>query len=80
MEIKIMLKKAGVRKLESGAGGLTLSFGEDGPANYDKVMELVMDQKRRARLSPSGKLFMGDIQIRSGADLERLKNFLPALA
>ncbi len=80
MEIKIMLKKAGVRRLESGAGGLTLTFGEEGPANYDKVMELALDQKRRVRLTPSGKLFVGDIQIRSGADLAGLKNFLPDLA
>jgi transcription-repair coupling factor (superfamily II helicase) len=80
MEIKIMLKKAGARRLESGAGGLTLTFGEEGPANYDRVMEMVMDPKRKARLSPNGKLFMGDIQIRSGADLMRIKNFLPPLA
>ncbi|UQZ90032.1 transcription-repair coupling factor [Deltaproteobacteria bacterium Smac51] len=80
MEIKIMLKKAGVHRLESGAGGLTLTFGEAGPVNYDKVMELVMDPKRKVRLSPSGKLFVGDIQIRSGADLYGIKNFLPGLA
>ncbi len=80
MEIKLMLKRAGVRRLESGAGGLTLAFGEEGPANYDKVMAVVMDQKRRARLSPGGKLFLGDVRIRSGADLEGLKVFLPELA
>ncbi|MDR1044905.1 MAG: transcription-repair coupling factor [Candidatus Adiutrix sp.] len=79
MEIKIMLKKAKVRRLETGAGGLTLSFGPEGPANYEAVMALVMDRGRKVRLSPGGKLFVGDIRLRSGADLELVKNFLPGL-
>ncbi len=80
MEIKLMLKKAGVRKLETGAGGLTLTFGPAGPASYEKVMALVLDKGRKVRLSPSGKLFVGDVRLRSGADLPGLKNFLPGLA
>ncbi|MDR2945342.1 MAG: DEAD/DEAH box helicase, partial [Candidatus Adiutrix sp.] len=80
MEIKIMLKKAGVHRLETGSGGLTLTFGPNGPANYEKVMALVMDKSRKVRLSPSGKLFVGDVRLRSGADLELVKNFLPGLA
>ena len=80
MEIKIMLKKAGVQRLETGAGGLTLTFRPEGPADYDKVMALVMNKKRKVRLSPGGKLFVGDILLRSGADLEGVKNFLPGLA
>ena len=80
MEIKLMLKKAGVKKLESGAGGLTLSFGPGGPVNYDKIMDLVMDKNRKVRLSPGGTLFVGDVRLRSGADLPDLKKFLPGLA
>lgn len=79
IEIKILLKKAGVQRLETGAGGLTLTFRPEGPAAYDKVMALVMDKKRKVRLSPGGKLFVGDILLRSGADLEGVKNFLPGL-
>lgn len=80
MEIKILLKKAGVHRLETGAGGLTLTFGPDGPASYEKVMALVMDKTRKVRLSPSVKLFVGDVRLRSGADLEVVKNFLPGLS
>ena len=80
MEIKILLKRAGVKRLETGSGGLTLTFGPSGPADYDKVMALVMDKNRKVRLSPAGKLFVGDIRLRSGADLELVKNFLPGLA
>ena len=80
MEIKIMLRRAGVQRLETGAGGLTLTFGPKGPVNYDQVMALVLDKTRKVRLSPSGKLFVGDIRLRSGADLETVKNFLPGLA
>ena len=80
MEIKLMLKKAGVKRLETGAGGLTLTFAPSGPANYEKVMALVMDKNRKVRLSPAGKLFVGDIRLRSGEDLDLVKNFLPGLA
>ncbi len=80
MEIKLLLKKAGVRRLETGAGGLTLTFGPEGPVNYERIMALVMDKTRKVRLSPAGKLFVGDIRLRTGADLDTVKNFLPGLA
>ena len=80
MEIKLMLKKAGVMRLETGAGGLTLTFRPSGPAEYDKVMALVMDKTRKVRLSPSGKLFVGDILLKKPADLEQVKSFLPGLS
>jgi hypothetical protein len=38
-----------------------------------------MDKSRKVRLSPSGKLFVGDIRLRGEADLELVKNFLPGL-
>ncbi len=79
MEIKLQLKKVGVRRLETGAGGLTLAFGPAGPPNYEAVMQLVMDKKRKVRLSPSGKLFLGDIKLQQTADLERIKEFLSFL-
>ncbi|MDR0881175.1 MAG: transcription-repair coupling factor [Candidatus Adiutrix sp.] len=79
MEIKLWLKKVGVQRLETGAGGLTLTFGPAGPANYDRVMALVLDKTRQVRLSPNGRLFVGDIRLRTGQDLEKVKNFLPGL-
>ncbi|GHV56953.1 transcription-repair-coupling factor [Deltaproteobacteria bacterium] len=79
MEIKLLLKLAGVARLETGPGGLTLTFGPGGPADYDKVMALVTDKKRRVRLSPAGRLFVGDVTLKSGADLSRLRAFLSSL-
>ena len=79
MEIKLWLKKVGVQRLETGAGGLTLTFGPAGPANYDRVMALVLDKTRKVRLSPNGRLFVGDIRLQTGRDLEKVKNFLPGL-
>lgn len=79
MEIKIKLKKTGVTRLETGSGGLTLTFGSQGPANYERVMALVMDKKRQIRLSPSGKLFVDKMVLRNQADLENVKFFLSAL-
>ncbi|MGL4208062.1 MAG: transcription-repair coupling factor [Candidatus Adiutrix sp.] len=79
MEIKIMLKRLKVRRLETGPSGLTLTFGPDGPANYDKVMDIVTNPDRKVRLSPSGKLFVGDIRLDKANNLEQIKNFLPAL-
>jgi transcription-repair coupling factor (superfamily II helicase) len=79
MEIKTKLKKTGVARLETGSGGLTLTFGPQGPADYERVMALVLDKKRRVRLSPSGKLFVGEMAFRSRADLEKVKTFLSAL-
>ncbi|MDR1921657.1 MAG: hypothetical protein LBS31_07950, partial [Candidatus Adiutrix sp.] len=79
MEVKILLKQARVRRLESGPGGLTLTFGPEGPASYDKVMALVTAPGRKVRLSPSGRLFVGDINLKTAADLERIKKFLPGL-
>lgn len=80
MEIKPMLKKAGIQRLETGEGGLTLSFRPEGPSNYDRVMALALDKKCRVRLSPSGKLFLRDMALRGEGDLDKLKKFLPTLA
>ena len=80
MSIKLLLKRAGATRLESGPGGLTLTFGPGGPADYDRVLALVTDKKRRVRLSPSGRLFVGDLTLRGGADLERVGRFLSGLA
>ena len=79
MEIKVMLRRAGARRLEVGPGGLSVTFGPEGPANYERVMDLVMDKKRQVRLSPSGKLFVGDIRLVSGGDLEQVRDFLPSI-
>ncbi|MDR2827359.1 MAG: transcription-repair coupling factor [Candidatus Adiutrix intracellularis] len=80
MEIKINLKKTGVTRLETGSKGLTLTFGSHGPANYERVIALVMDKKRQVRLSPSGKLFVDKMVLRSRVDLENVKFFLSALS
>ena len=79
MEIKVLLRRAGARRLEVGPGGMSVTFGPGGPANYEQVMELVMDKKRQVRLSPAGKLFVGDIRLVSGGDLEQVRNFLPSI-
>ncbi|MDR2725922.1 MAG: transcription-repair coupling factor, partial [Candidatus Adiutrix sp.] len=80
METKILLRRAGAARLETGPGGLTLTFGPGGPASYDQVLALVTDKKRRVRLSPSGKLFVGDLTLKSRADLDPIRSFLTSLA
>ena len=76
MELKIWLKKARVYRLESGEGGLTLSFGPQGPANYDKVMALITNKSRQVRLSPNGKMFVGDLKLKTHEDLAKIKTNL----
>jgi transcription-repair coupling factor (superfamily II helicase) len=57
MLIKVILRKARVRRLESGTEGLTLTFGPEGPSDYDKVLNLVQSAPG-CRLSPAGRLFV----------------------
>jgi transcription-repair coupling factor (superfamily II helicase) len=80
MEIKMILRRLKVRRLESGAEGLTLTFGTEGPADYEKVLSLVQN-KPGCRLSPMGKLFVSkNIYAKPGRVLEGVKEFLTDLS
>jgi transcription-repair coupling factor (superfamily II helicase) len=58
MLIKILLRKGRIRRLESGGEGLTVTFGPEGPLDYDKVLNFISRSKFKNRLIPSGKLFV----------------------
>jgi hypothetical protein len=42
-------------------------------------MALVTDKKRRVRLSPTGKLFIGDVTLKSGTDRDLVRSCLASL-
>ncbi|MDR1486808.1 MAG: transcription-repair coupling factor [Deltaproteobacteria bacterium] len=58
MVIKILLRKAQIRRLENGSEGLTVTFGPQGPASYEKVMSFISGSKFKNRLTPAGRLFV----------------------
>jgi transcription-repair coupling factor (superfamily II helicase) len=55
MEIKILLKKTRARRLEVGQDGLTVTFGQEGPADYEKVLAIVSGTLKN-KLTPAGRL------------------------
>ncbi|MDR2140296.1 MAG: transcription-repair coupling factor [Deltaproteobacteria bacterium] len=76
MRIKSLLKKARVRRLESGQEGLTLTFGPEGPPDYEKVLSLVQTAPG-CRLSPTGRLFVSrPVYATEGRPLEGVRAFL----
>ncbi|MDR0355842.1 MAG: transcription-repair coupling factor [Deltaproteobacteria bacterium] len=76
MEVKILLKKARARRLEGGSEGLTLTFGEEGPADYEKIMD-VATKSPKNKLTPSGKLFVDRSgYLSSGRPLAGVKDLL----
>jgi transcription-repair coupling factor (superfamily II helicase) len=80
MELKILLKKTRIRRLESSLDGLTLIFGPEGPVNYEKIMALVSRGTPRYRLSPLGKLYVSKSEYSLGRRaLEGVKNFVAGL-
>ncbi|MDR1677720.1 MAG: transcription-repair coupling factor, partial [Deltaproteobacteria bacterium] len=80
MEVKILLKKAKVRRLEVGQEGLTLTFGQEGPADYQKVIDLVSGPGKN-KLTPSGKLYVGRREYMSGGQLlNGIRDFLQRLS
>ncbi|MDR2443176.1 MAG: transcription-repair coupling factor [Deltaproteobacteria bacterium] len=75
--VKLRLRKARVRRLEGGTEGLTLTFGPEGPADYEKVLALVSSGHRRNRLTPQGKLIVNKTEYSNlGRPLEGVKEFL----
>ncbi|MDR0548811.1 MAG: transcription-repair coupling factor [Deltaproteobacteria bacterium] len=79
MAIKVILRKARVRRLESGSEGMTLAFGPEGPPDHDKIIQLVQ-KAPGCRLSPSGRLFITrNFYDIPGRPLEGVKAFLAIL-
>jgi transcription-repair coupling factor (superfamily II helicase) len=77
MRVKIMLRRARIRRLESGGEGLTVTFGPEGPSNYDKVLGFISGSKFRNRLTPSGRLFIVKGEYKSpGRPLEGIIGLL----
>ena len=81
MEVKIRLRHANVRRLEGSDAAMTLTFGSDGPSDYEKVLAFVAgSSKRRNRLTPEGKLIVGKAEYSAeGRPLEGVKTFLARL-
>jgi len=79
MELKPWLKKAGVKKLEMGGGGLTFSFVNQGRVDPDKILALVAKYPDQARLSPEGRLFLSLRGFDGPKGLSRVKNILQEL-
>jgi transcription-repair coupling factor (superfamily II helicase) len=76
-DVKLRLRKARVRRLERTAEGLILTFGAEGPSDYDKVLSLVSTGHRRNRLTPQGKLIVNKTEYSGkGRPLEGVKAFL----
>ncbi|MEW5723313.1 MAG: transcription-repair coupling factor [Thermodesulfobacteriota bacterium] len=79
MELRCLLKRARVRKLEMGRGGLTLTFLESGPADPEKVLALVHSHQDKAKLSPEGRLYLAFQGLDGAKGLLRIKNLLHGL-
>jgi transcription-repair coupling factor (superfamily II helicase) len=57
-EIKLLLKRAGVAKLDAGPRGALVTFRDDRPPNPDAVLGFVAKAQGAAKLRPDGKLFI----------------------
>ena len=57
-EIKLLLKRAGVAKLDAGPRGALVTFRDDRPPNPDAVLGFVARAQGAARLRPDGRLFV----------------------
>ena len=79
MELKYWLKKARVKKLEMGRGGLTLTFADGAAVNPKKVLELIEQHPKKAKMSPEGKLFLPLVGLEGPDGLRKTKNILQGL-
>lgn len=79
MDLKRLLRQAGVKKLEMGRGGLTFSFAEQGRVKPDKVLALVANYPDQAKLSPQGRLFIALAGLEGRQGLNQAKNILQEL-
>ncbi len=57
-EIKLLLKRAGVAKLDAGPRGALVTFRDERPPNADNVLAFVARAQGAARLRPDGRLFI----------------------
>ncbi|MDR3135200.1 MAG: hypothetical protein LBU69_03800, partial [Deltaproteobacteria bacterium] len=63
-----------------GQEGLTVTFGQEGPADYDKVLALVSGSNKN-KLSPSGRLFVHKKEYQTAANpLTGVRDFLMRIA
>ncbi|MBW2322211.1 MAG: transcription-repair coupling factor [Deltaproteobacteria bacterium] len=76
IELKHQLMTVGVKKLEMGQGGLTLSFIENGPIDPDKILELIGAYPDQARLYPDGRLFLAFEGLSGLNGLKKARNIL----
>jgi transcription-repair coupling factor (superfamily II helicase) len=57
-EIKLLLKRAGVAKLDAGPKGALVAFRDERPPNPEAVLDFVAQAKGGAKLRPDGRLFI----------------------
>jgi transcription-repair coupling factor (superfamily II helicase) len=79
IQLKMVLRRIAAHKLEIGRDGLTVTFGPSGPADMDKLIDLVQSRPDEARLSPEGRLFLALSGLDDPAGLVAAKNILQGL-
>jgi transcription-repair coupling factor (superfamily II helicase) len=80
MEIKVLLRETRAKRLEVGQEGLTLTFDERGPSNYEKVLAILAGSVKN-KLNPSGRLFVTRKEYLSAANpLTGVRNFLKKIS
>ena len=76
IDLKLFLKKAGVKKLEMGKGGFTFTFLDNGRIDLDKTLKLVNDNPDTTRLYPDGRLFLAWGGLSGFEGIIRVRNIL----
>ncbi|MBW2092226.1 MAG: transcription-repair coupling factor, partial [Deltaproteobacteria bacterium] len=76
IELKQLLVKSGVKKLEMGHGGLTLSFIEDSRTDPEKILGLITTYPDQARLHPDGRLFLALGALSGLEGIKKARNIL----
>jgi transcription-repair coupling factor (superfamily II helicase) len=76
IDLKLFLKKAGVKKLEMGKGGFTFTFLDNGRIDLDKTLKLVNDNPDKTRLYPDGRLFLAWGGLSGFEGVKRARNIL----
>ncbi|MBW2085257.1 MAG: DEAD/DEAH box helicase, partial [Deltaproteobacteria bacterium] len=76
IELKQLLVKAGIKKMEMGQGGLTLSFIENGRTDPEKVLDLINNYPEQARLYPDGRLYLALGGLSDLKGLKKARNIL----